>query len=144
MLALPIPSHLGFEEAAAIPEVFLTAYDALVEQLQLRVGENLLIHAVGSGVGTAAVQLADLMGVTAYGTAGSEEKIERVRLAVEVPYSSHGKVRRVLTEYACAIDEEQFDADVRIIFRIPEEHVDALTEAIGDLTAGRVAPMRFD
>src|ERR1044071_942111 len=53
-----IPEGLSFEEAAAVPEVFITAHDALYTQADLRTGERVLIHAVGSGVGTAAAQLA--------------------------------------------------------------------------------------
>ncbi len=60
--AIAIPAGLGFAEAAAIPEVFLTAYDALVTRGRVRPGERVLIHAVGSGVGTAAVQIAKHLG----------------------------------------------------------------------------------
>jgi NADPH:quinone reductase len=54
----PIPERLTFEQAAAVPEAFITAHDALFTQMRLEAGETLLIHAVGSGVGTAALQLA--------------------------------------------------------------------------------------
>ena len=75
-----IPDALSFEEAAAVPEVFITAHDALFTQGDLRTGERVLIHAAGSGVGTAAVQLARAAGAGAiYGTARSLEKIERAR-----------------------------------------------------------------
>src|ERR1044072_3828616 len=50
---LPIPNDLSFEEGAAIPEVFLTAYDALFRQLDVRIGERVLVHAIATGVGTA-------------------------------------------------------------------------------------------
>lgn len=63
--------------AAAIPEAFLTAYDALMLQLGLRAGETVLIHAVTSGVGTAAVQLARAWGARTIGTSRSAEKLER-------------------------------------------------------------------
>jgi putative PIG3 family NAD(P)H quinone oxidoreductase len=77
-MALPVPESFSFEEAAAVPEVFLTAYDALSRQCDLRSGEALLIHAVGSGVGTAAVQLAKAASAgPVFGTAGSEEKLAR-------------------------------------------------------------------
>ncbi|HEX2204939.1 MAG TPA: alcohol dehydrogenase catalytic domain-containing protein, partial [Longimicrobium sp.] len=66
--AIRVHQNLGWEEAAAVPEAFLTAYDALFAQLDLQVGERLLIHAVGSGVGTAAVQLARVAGATTLGT----------------------------------------------------------------------------
>lgn len=75
-----IPDGLSFEEAAAVPEVFITAHDALFTQARLRTGERLLVHAVGSGVGTAAAQLARAAGAGAvYGTARTAEKIERAR-----------------------------------------------------------------
>ena len=76
---LPIPRELSFEEAAAIPEVFLTAYDALFRQLDVRIGERVLVHAIGSGVGTATLQLAWLGGVTVYGTSRSVSKLERAK-----------------------------------------------------------------
>jgi len=78
-LALPIPDNLDFPEAATIPEVFITAYDALFPQLHLQIGESLLIHAAGSGVGTAAIQLAKSAGAIVYGTAGSDEKLTAAR-----------------------------------------------------------------
>ena len=76
--AMPMPATLSFEEAAAIPEVFFTAYDALNERLHVRAGETVLIHAVASGVGTAAVQLARHAGCRVIGTARSQDKLERV------------------------------------------------------------------
>lgn len=76
---LPMPHELTFEEGAAIPEVFLTAYDALFRQLDVRIGERVLVHAIGSGVGTATLQLAWLAGVTVYGTSRSVAKLERAK-----------------------------------------------------------------
>lgn len=77
--ALAIPSDLSYTDAAAIPEAFLTAYDALFRQLNVRVGERVLVHAVGSGVGTAALQLALLAGNTVFGTSRTPEKLARSR-----------------------------------------------------------------
>jgi putative PIG3 family NAD(P)H quinone oxidoreductase len=74
---LPIPEALSYAEAAAIPEVFLTAYDALVTRGRLAPGERVLIHAVGSGVGTAAAQIAKHLGATVLGTSRSPEKLAR-------------------------------------------------------------------
>ncbi len=83
--AMPVPPGMSWENAAAIPEVFLTAYDALFTRLILRPGETLLIHAVGSGVGTAAVQLATLIGARVIGTARSPQKLTRVKeLGVDI------------------------------------------------------------
>ena len=72
-----IPQNLSWEEAAAIPEVFLTAYDALFRQLDLTMGERLLILAIGSGVGTAALQLAGAAGATVIGTSRTSAKLKR-------------------------------------------------------------------
>jgi len=74
---LRIPENLTFEEAAAIPEAFLTAHDALSLQLGLKAEERLLIHAVGSGVGTAAVQLARVIGAYTFGTSNSKAKLQK-------------------------------------------------------------------
>ncbi len=75
-MALPIPDNLDWIEAAAVPEVFMTAHDALL-QAAFVPGERVLVHAVGSGVGTAAVQLIRAMGGTSYGTARSATKLDR-------------------------------------------------------------------
>ncbi|MGA9522211.1 MAG: NAD(P)H-quinone oxidoreductase [Myxococcaceae bacterium] len=77
--AVRIPSNLSFDEAAAIPEAFITAHDALVSQGGLRSGEAVLIHAVASGVGTAGVQIVRALGGSALGTARTEEKLQRVQ-----------------------------------------------------------------
>ncbi|HEU0013512.1 MAG TPA: NAD(P)H-quinone oxidoreductase [Longimicrobium sp.] len=83
--AIRIPQNLSWEEAAAIPEAFLTSYDALFRQLDLTMGETLLVHAVGSGVGTAAVQLAGAAGATVIGTSRTADKLARARaLGMEV------------------------------------------------------------
>ncbi|MFL5472005.1 MAG: NAD(P)H-quinone oxidoreductase [Gemmatimonadales bacterium] len=75
--ALPIPAGLSYEEAAAIPEAFLTAYDALVTRGRLQPRERVLIHAVGSGLGTAASQIAKQLGATVIGTSRSSDKLAR-------------------------------------------------------------------
>jgi NADPH:quinone reductase-like Zn-dependent oxidoreductase len=74
-----IPDGMSFEDAAAVPEAFITAHDAIVGQAGLRGGETLLVHAVGSGVGTAAVQLGRALGVHVIGTARTADKLERAR-----------------------------------------------------------------
>jgi NADPH:quinone reductase len=76
-LLLPVPARLALDDAAAVPEAFATAFDALFLQLALSSGESLLIHAVASGVGLAALQLAKTAGCTVYGTAGSDTKLQR-------------------------------------------------------------------
>lgn len=77
--ALPAPAGLSWAEAAAVPEAFLTAWDALVTRGRLAAGERILIHAAGSGVGTAAVQLARRLGATVLGTSRTAAKLERCR-----------------------------------------------------------------
>jgi putative PIG3 family NAD(P)H quinone oxidoreductase len=72
-----IPNALGFEEAAALPEAFITAHDALVTQAGFRAGEAVLIQAVASGVGTAALQLVRAGGGTSIGTSRSKDKLTR-------------------------------------------------------------------
>ncbi len=73
--AIPVPETWSWEKAAAVPEVFLTAYDALNLQLGVAAGERVLIHAVASGVGSAALQLAKTLGAEVFGTAGGPEKL---------------------------------------------------------------------
>ncbi|MGH2901151.1 MAG: NAD(P)H-quinone oxidoreductase, partial [Solirubrobacteraceae bacterium] len=75
----PVPATLTWADAGAIPEAFITAHDALVTQAGVAADENVLIHAVGSGVGLAGIQLARAWGATPYGTARSADKIERAQ-----------------------------------------------------------------
>ena len=75
--ALPIPRDWSFAQAAAVPEAFLTAFDALTLQGGLAAGQRVLIHAVGSSVGIAALQLAKAAGATVAGTSRSPWKLER-------------------------------------------------------------------
>jgi len=74
-----IPDNLDWAEAAAVPEVFMTAHDALFTQCGVTIGERVLIHAAGSGVGTAAVQLVTAAGAFAYGTSRTPDKLERAK-----------------------------------------------------------------
>ncbi|MDQ3207259.1 MAG: NAD(P)H-quinone oxidoreductase [Gemmatimonadota bacterium] len=74
---LPISAGLSYAEAAAIPEAFLTAYDALATRGRLQANERVLIHAVGSGVGTAAAQIAKHLGATVLGTSRNGDKLAR-------------------------------------------------------------------
>jgi len=74
-LVARVPEKLSWHEAAAVPEAFITAHDAL-SQCELRAGESVLVHAAGSGVGLAAVQVAKAMGaVPVFGTASSDDKL---------------------------------------------------------------------
>jgi len=74
-----IPDRLDWAEAAAVPEVFMTAHDALFTQCGVTIGETVLIHAAGSGVGTAAIQLVKAAGAFAYGTSRTADKLERAK-----------------------------------------------------------------
>ena len=73
-----IPANLSFEEAAAVPEAFITAFDAMT-QARIQTGETMLISACGSGVGTAAIQLGRALGATVVGTARTAAKLERCK-----------------------------------------------------------------
>jgi NADPH2:quinone reductase len=74
-----IPANLDWAEAAAVPEVFITAHDALFTRAELRPGETMLVHAAGSGVGTAAIQLARAASAKAFGTSRTADKLERAK-----------------------------------------------------------------
>ena len=74
-----IPDNLSFTEAAAVPEAFVTAHDAIFTQAGIKPGETLLIHAVGSGVGLAALQLAKANGNLVVGSSRTREKLDRCR-----------------------------------------------------------------
>ena len=75
----PKPSHLSFEEAAAIPLAALTAYRALVTRGALQAGETVVIPGIGGGVATFLVQIAAALGATVFVTSGSDEKIEKAK-----------------------------------------------------------------
>ena len=76
---IPIPEGISFENAAAFPLVFLTAWRMLVVRAALKSGEDVLVWAAGSGVGMAAIQIAKLMGARVIATAGGETKLELAR-----------------------------------------------------------------
>jgi NADPH:quinone reductase-like Zn-dependent oxidoreductase len=76
---IPIPDHLSFEEAASVPLVFLTAWHMLFTRAQLQPGEDVLVLAASSGVGSAAIQLAKLFQCRVIATAGGSEKMAKAR-----------------------------------------------------------------
>ncbi len=95
-LLVEIPDNLDFVQAAGIPEVFMTAHDALFTQGSLQMGERVLIHAAGSGVGTAAIQLAHAAGATTFGTSRTPEKVEKAKpLGLDVGLSDQQFATRV-------------------------------------------------
>ncbi|MBI3698691.1 MAG: zinc-binding dehydrogenase [Acidobacteria bacterium] len=77
--AIPVPGDLSFEEAAAVPLVFLTAWHMLVGRARIERGEEVLVIGASSGVGSAAVQIAKVHGCRVIATAGGEEKLARAR-----------------------------------------------------------------
>ncbi len=74
-----LPSSIGFEEAAAASLVFLTAWHMLVTLAKVRLGETVLVHGAGSGVGSAAIQIAKLFGAHVITTAGTNEKLAKAK-----------------------------------------------------------------
>jgi len=78
-IVLPIPDHISFEDAAAAPLVFLTAWSMMVGKGNIRPGEDVLILGAGAGVGTAAIQIAKLVGCRVFATASNAEKLQRAK-----------------------------------------------------------------
>ena len=76
---MPKPKNLSFEEASSIPLVFLTAWHMLRERVNLKAGETLLVHAAGSGVGSAAIQIGKLLGARVLATASTGSKLDKAR-----------------------------------------------------------------
>ena len=76
---IPIPGSFSFEEAAALPLVFLTAWHMLVTRAQLKPGETVLVLGAGSGVGSAAIQIAKVAGARVIATAGTEAKLQKAK-----------------------------------------------------------------
>jgi NADPH:quinone reductase-like Zn-dependent oxidoreductase len=76
---IPKPENLSFEEASSIPLVFLTAWHMLVERVKLKPGETVLVHAAGSGVGSAAIQIGKLLGARVFATASTDAKLRKAR-----------------------------------------------------------------
>jgi NADPH2:quinone reductase len=74
-----VPANLSWSQAAAVPEAFITAHDALWKQASLRPSERVLIHAAGSGVGLAAIQLARAIAAVPFGTSRTLDKLERAK-----------------------------------------------------------------
>jgi NADPH:quinone reductase len=105
-LCAPVPDGLDLVEAGGVPEAFVTAHDAL-SRARLRSGERVLIQGVGSGVGTAAVQVARAMGATTIGTSRTAEKLERAK--------ELGLDEAVVAGPAMAADIGQVDAVLELV-----------------------------
>jgi len=94
---LPMPANLSFEEAAAVPLVFMTAWHALVARARVEPGETVLVHAAGSGVGSAAVQIAKLLGARVIATAGTDAKLRKA-LALGADHAVNYETQDFLAE----------------------------------------------
>lgn len=126
-MAMRIPGTLSFEEAAAIPEVFLTAFQALFWLGDLKGNERVLIHAGASGVGTAAIQLARAVGATPYVTASAPKHEACLALGAEaaIDYKTEDFAHRIakLTDGKGAdvildfIGASYFDANIQALAR---------------------------
>lgn len=98
-LLLDLPESWSYAQGAAIPEVWLTAYSNLFMEAELKSGQTVMIHAGGSGVGTAGIQLAREAGATVFVTAGSAAKLERCRelgASIGVNYKQQDFVEEVM------------------------------------------------
>jgi putative PIG3 family NAD(P)H quinone oxidoreductase len=101
-LAVPVPDRLDDVHAGGTPEAYITAHDALFTQGSLAAGEQVLVHAVGSGVGLAAMQLAKAHGCVVFGTARTPEKLERAKslgldVAIDTSQTAFDEVVLALT-----------------------------------------------
>ncbi len=117
---LPVPDGWSFERAAAVPEVFLTAWLNLFREGALLAGETVLIHAGASGVGTAAIQLAREAGCRVLATAGTETKRERCR--------------QLGAAFACDYKDTDFAAEIREVLATtdsPGQAVDVVLDVAG-------------
>ena len=116
-LAMPIPEGWTFEQAAAVTEVFFTANETLFTRGQLTDGETVLIHAGGSGVGSAGIQLAHQASATVLVTAGSEQKIERTKTlgaTAGINYKTHDfaeQIRQLTDNQGVDIVQDFIGAD---------------------------------
>ena len=118
---IPIPDHLGFNEAASVPLVFLTAWHMLVTRAQIKPGQTVLVLGANSGVGIAAIQICKkIFAATVIATAGSEDKMARAReLGAD----------HVINHYQQKISDE--------VRRITEKQgVDIVFEHVGEATWG--------
>jgi NADPH:quinone reductase-like Zn-dependent oxidoreductase len=116
--ALPYPESLDFTEAAGIPLVFVTAWHMLVERCRLVNGETIVVLGAGSGVGSAAIQIAKLFHARVIATAGSEAKLEKAR-ALGADYVIDHSRQKIRDEVRKITDKRGAD----VVF----EHIGAVT-----------------
>jgi putative PIG3 family NAD(P)H quinone oxidoreductase len=113
-IAMPIPERLSFEEAAAVPEAFLTASEALLVEAELQPGQTLLVTAAASGVGSAAVQIAKLRGAFVIGSASAEKLAAISALGADL-----------------ALDRDRHDFVEALLSATQKRGVDAIVDFIG-------------
>ncbi len=110
---IPFPESMSFVEAAAFPVQYLTAYHALITLGRAVAGETVLIHAAAGGVGTAAIQIAKLLGMRVAGTASSEEKRQRIKdLGADEVFSYDEFDRELIGKRAPQVILESVGGDV--------------------------------
>jgi NADPH:quinone reductase-like Zn-dependent oxidoreductase len=126
---LPYPENLTFEEAASIPLVFQTAWHMLITRAQLQPGEDVLILGAGSGVGSAAIQIAALFGARIIATAGTGAKLGKARALGATLFINH-KTQKIREEVRRMTNKRGVDVVV--------EHVGTATwdESIASLAVG--------
>jgi NADPH:quinone reductase-like Zn-dependent oxidoreductase len=96
---MPMPESFDWAQAASVPVTFMVAHDMLVAQGQLKAGEWLMVNGVSSGVGTACVQLAHMLGAQTIGTSGSAEKLQKLK--------AHGLTEGIATRQADFFERTQ-------------------------------------
>jgi len=126
---LPYPENLSFEEAASIPLVFQTAWHMLIARAELQPGEDLLILGAGSGVGSAAIQIAKFFGARVITTAGTDEKLQKAK-QLGADYLINHKTQKIRDEVRRITNKRGVD----VVF----EHVGTATwdDSLASLTAG--------
>ncbi len=123
---IEIPANLDHVQAAAVPEAFITAHDAVFSQARLESNETLVIHAVGSGVGLAALQMAKVSGASVIGTSRTKEKLDRCHefgLDFPVKADNGAEVAAAIAEIAPRgadvvldlVGAKYFSANIRIL-----------------------------
>ena len=144
-----IPDNLNWTDAATVPEAFITAHDALFTQAALQMGERVCVHAAGSGVGLAALQLAHVCGASVYGTSRTPEKLEKARAyGLENPIT----VIDDPAQFSSAINDLTGGAGVNVILDlVGGKYLAANLEALASrgrlmlvgTTSGASAPLDF-
>jgi len=126
---LPYPENLSFEEAASIPLVFQTAWHMLLARAELRPGEDVLVLGAGSGVGSAAIQIAKFFGARVIATAGTDEKLQKAK-QLGADYLINHKTQKIRDEVRRLTNKRGVD----VVF----EHVGTSTwdDSLASLAAG--------